>query len=122
MATTLFNQWRLGSAARNNGILILVVLDERRTEIEVGRGLDQVLNAEWCQQTLQENASPAFRQEEYGKGLLATVEAITTKLQDEGDGGLVSSSSSLVGSFLDLPLETRVFLLCCFIAFWNVYA
>jgi len=89
MATTLFNQWRLGPAEKNNGVLILVVLDERRTEIEVGKGLNKAMNADWCQGTLQETASPAFLREEYGEGLLATVERVSKRLEEVDSGAVV---------------------------------
>ncbi|CAJ1951878.1 unnamed protein product [Cylindrotheca closterium] len=87
MATTLFNQWKLGSSQKNNGVLLLVVLDERRTELEVGQALDAAFSKEWCQTTLQETASPAFRQEQYGKGLLATVQRVSQRLDEVDRGG-----------------------------------
>ena len=34
-ATALFNEWQIGSAERNNGVLLLVVKSARRLEIEV---------------------------------------------------------------------------------------
>jgi len=99
MATTLFNQWHLGSAQKNNGVLILVVLDERRTEIEVGKALDQAMNADWCTLTLKQTASPAFRREEYGKGLLATVQKVSQRLV-EVDRGTLATSKNQEGSGL----------------------
>lgn len=104
MATELFNQWKLGTAKKNNGVLILVVLDERRTEIEVGKALDSAMNAQWCQRILKQNASPAFRQKQYGKGILTTVQEVSQKLE-EVDHGL--STSPRMGSDL-LPVEVRV--------------
>src|SRR5688572_10896252 len=38
-ATDLFNHWRLGSADKNEGVLVLLVMGQRRLEIETGTGI-----------------------------------------------------------------------------------
>jgi uncharacterized protein len=40
-ATALFNAWGIGDPARNDGLLMLVVADERAVRIELGAGYDQ---------------------------------------------------------------------------------
>lgn len=91
MATTLFNKWRLGSSTKNNGVLILVVLDERRTEIEVGKGLDNYMGESWCQSALRETSSPLFKQGNYGQGLLNTVVRVGQRLR-QVDGSLAQGT------------------------------
>jgi uncharacterized protein len=39
-ANKVFNEWKIGKKDKNNGILIVVVPDERRMRIEVGYGLE----------------------------------------------------------------------------------
>jgi uncharacterized protein len=41
-ATRLFNSWGLGDRRKNNGVLLLVSTGDRRVEVEIGRGLNQV--------------------------------------------------------------------------------
>lgn len=41
-ATRLFNSWGLGDRQKNNGVLLLVSTGDRRVEVEIGRGLNQV--------------------------------------------------------------------------------
>src|ERR671931_914681 len=42
-AVAVFNSWKLGQKARNNGVLVVVVPEDRRMRIEVGYGLEPVL-------------------------------------------------------------------------------
>src|SRR5690349_6479504 len=42
-ATELFNHWHLGSAAKNDGVLVLMVMGQRRLEIETGDGIEVAL-------------------------------------------------------------------------------
>jgi uncharacterized membrane protein YgcG len=37
-------RWRLGTRAKNNGVLILLVTKSRRREIEIGTGLHSAYN------------------------------------------------------------------------------
>ena len=47
-ATALFNKWKIGSKATNNGLLMLLVLDQRRVEFEPGYGLEADLPDNIC--------------------------------------------------------------------------
>ena len=42
-ATEVFNNWKLGRKGQNNGVLVVVVPQDRRMRIEVGYGLEPVL-------------------------------------------------------------------------------
>jgi len=46
-ATALFNNWALGSAETNNGVLVLFMMDIRRIEVAVGASLDPYMNGAW---------------------------------------------------------------------------
>jgi len=93
MATALFNQWHIGPRDKNNGVLVLVVLDQRRVEIEVGAGIGDLLNQEWCARTLQHTTVPAFRQYEYGHGIARAIQAVGDRMTSR------SRSSSTSGEF-----------------------
>jgi hypothetical protein len=42
-AVDLFNYWKVGKADKNNGRLILLVMDQRRVEFKTGYGLEEIL-------------------------------------------------------------------------------
>lgn len=42
-ANEVFNAWKLGKAGKNNGVLMLVVVNDHKMRIEVGYGLEQAL-------------------------------------------------------------------------------
>jgi uncharacterized membrane protein YgcG len=94
MATSLFNEWRVGTSEKNNGVLILAVLDDRRIEIEVGRGLNKYMGGPWCSNLLQQTAVPNFRNENYGQGLEQTVAEIAQRLKEVDSEVAVATSSS----------------------------
>lgn len=60
-AIELFNHWRIGQAFRNNGLLILLVADQRRVEFITGYGLEGVLPDVVCWKIQQNNAGAIER-------------------------------------------------------------
>src|SRR5438094_8652030 len=46
-ATALFNRWGIGKAGKDNGLLMLLVTDKHRLEMETGYGLESVLPDGW---------------------------------------------------------------------------
>jgi uncharacterized protein len=61
----------IGERGRDNGLLILVAINERRVEIEVGYDLEQWITDGFAGETSREYFAPAFRQGQYGPGLVA---------------------------------------------------
>lgn len=85
LSTALFNKWRLGrDQGYRNGIMVLVVKDSRRVEIEVDRSLNARFPSNWCTKTLQKYAAPEFRKGQYGTGLTETVTQIEKRLDEAG--------------------------------------
>ncbi len=81
-ATALFNKWGIGQAGADNGLLILSVMDQRRTEFETGYGMEAVLPDIYCYRIGMQVLVPYFKEEQYGAGLLATLENIQRILDD----------------------------------------
>ena len=69
-ATDLFNTWGIGKKARDNGVLILVVVQDRYMRIEVGYGLEGVLPDGLAGAIIRETFLPRFRADDYRTGLL----------------------------------------------------
>ena len=72
----LANSWGLGSAERNDGLLLLVAPTERRVRIEVGYGLEASVRDEEALFIIQNEILPHFRSGEYETGITAAVDAL----------------------------------------------
>jgi len=81
-AVELFNLWRIGKADVDNGLLILTVMDQRRTEFEVGYGLEPILTDLVCYRIGVNEIVPNFKNGNYGKGLIKSVVRIREFLDD----------------------------------------
>lgn len=68
-ATALFNQWGIGQAGRDNGVLVLVAVNDREMRIEVGYGLEGVLPDGLAGAIIRETFMPAFREGDYPRGI-----------------------------------------------------
>ena len=71
----LANSWGLGSAERNDGLLLLAAPTERRVRIEVGYGLEASVRDEEASFIIQNEILPHFRSGEYKIGITAAVDA-----------------------------------------------
>lgn len=69
----LARNWGLGSAERDDGLLLLVAPNERRVRIEVGYGLEASVRDEEAAEILRENVLPAFENGDYEQGVRAGV-------------------------------------------------
>ena len=85
-ATELFNHWGIGEQGRDNGLLVLLVVGERRLEMETGYGTEAVLTDGWLKGMQGGLMVPHFRSGDYGTGLLAGVEASIARLRQYPDG------------------------------------
>lgn len=75
-ATEYFNHVGIGKREHHNGVLIVVVVDQRQARIEVGHGLEGVVTADAAKRIIAEIMAPEFRSGRYGAGLTRAVQAI----------------------------------------------
>lgn len=87
-AVKLFEKWGIGEKGKDNGVLLLLAMKERRVEIEVGYGLEGDLTDAKCGRILDTYAVPYFKQGKMGQGLVATAQALA-KVMAGGDVALV---------------------------------
>lgn len=69
-AVDMFEQWGIGKKGKDNGVLILVAVKERKIRIEVGYGLEGIIPDGRAGQIIREQISPAFKAGDYGAGIL----------------------------------------------------
>lgn len=67
-ARKLFNDWGIGSAKTNRGVLVLIAPNDREARIEVGCGLETVLTDDVAQQIMDDDLVPHFKSGEFDTG------------------------------------------------------
>lgn len=85
-ATRLFNHWGVGSAARDNGFMILVLVAEREARIELGAGYPTEADIR-AQDIMRNTMLPAFRDGRISQGLRDGTEAVIALIARPQAGG-----------------------------------
>lgn len=75
-ATDLFAEWGVGEKGRDNGLLLLVAIEERELHIEVGYGLEGAVTDLQAKQIIDDLVVPAFRAGGYALGIRGALDAI----------------------------------------------
>ncbi len=75
------SSWGLGQKGTDNGVLLLVAIQERKIRIEVGYGLEGTLTDARSSQIIRHEIVPRFRQGNYSEGILAGTQAIVHTIE-----------------------------------------
>ncbi len=75
-ATELFNDWGIGDAETDNGVLLLFVEDQHALEFETGYGAEETLTDSKCERIFTKNIKPFFKAGDYEGGFCSGVAAI----------------------------------------------
>ncbi len=94
-AVKLFEEWKIGKAKDDNGILLLIARDEREMRIEVGYGLEGALPDAIAKSIIEDLATPAFREGRYGEGIQKSVDAMIAATRGEYQGAAEKRSIPL---------------------------
>lgn len=79
----LLNKWGIGDAKLDNGVLLLLALDERQMRIEVGTGLEGALNDGKTGRIQDEYMIPYFKNNDFDTGMLGGFTKITEVVYEE---------------------------------------
>jgi len=81
-ASRLFEQWKIGQKDKDNGVLFLVALDDRKMRIEVGYGLEPVITDGRAGRIRDDDVIPLFKKNDYEGGIKAGVASIEKYIRD----------------------------------------
>jgi uncharacterized protein len=73
----------IGERGKDNGLLIVVAVDDRRVRIEPGYEMEAFITDGYAGQTIREVMLPAFRTGQYGKGLVAGVTRLVGRIAEQ---------------------------------------
>lgn len=72
----------IGQTGKDNGLLVLVAIKDRKVKIEVGYDLEQFITDGFAGETIREEMAPQFRRGAYGAGLDAAVTRIIGRIAE----------------------------------------
>ena len=108
----------IGDKGKDNGVLIVAALKERKVRVEVGYDLEQWITDGFAGETIREFITPSFRQGRYGAGLVAGTDRIAGRIaRGRGvslEGARVPNAPSTDGGW-GLPIWA---ILLLFLIFW----
>ena len=79
VANLLFRKWGVGKKATNEGALLLLVIGDRRSRLEVGYGLEPVIPDGFAGSVLRE-MRPALREQHYSDALLTAAKTLGDRI------------------------------------------
>jgi uncharacterized protein len=83
----VFDQWKIGKKGKDNGLLVLVAVQDRRMRITTGYGLEGILPDGKVGEIRDQHFLPAFRAGRYGEGVLRGTEALAAVLLGDAGAG-----------------------------------
>jgi uncharacterized protein len=81
--TDLFNYWKIGKKGKDNGVLFLISVKDRRVEIETGYGVEGILPDAKVGNIIETQITPRFKQRDFDGGTLAGTKALVMVLQGQ---------------------------------------
>ncbi len=106
-------KWKLGHKGKDNGVLLLIALNDRKLRIEVGYGLEGSLTDAKCSQIIRNRIVPYFKTNDYKDGITQGVDSIIGALGGkdnfEDKTAIEETGKSTIDSqVIDMDIPTRI--------------
>lgn len=95
VANTIFRAWGVGQKGKDEGILLLLAIRDRRSRLEIGYGLEPIL-PDGLDGSILRQMRPALRQQQYGEALIAAADTL---------GNTIAAAKNVA---LTAPLQRRI--------------
>lgn len=82
-ALRAFKTYKLGQKGKDNGVLLVVALQERKVRIEVGYGLEGALPDALCGRIITKDIIPYFKSGNYEQGIVNGVHSVISAIHGE---------------------------------------
>lgn len=100
-------KWKIGNKKKDNGILLLIAVDDHKMRIEAGEGLEGVLPDVICNRIIRNEIAPNFRKDDYDAGVQTGINAILKAVGGEYKSTDFSDGTSSIQA-TDLSLKERI--------------
>jgi uncharacterized protein len=101
-ARVLFDSWKPGKKGKDNGVLVLLAVKERRWRIETGYGVEGILPDGLCGEIGRNYMVPYFKEGKYGEGLYQGIRAIANIIAKDAHVTLAT-----LGNFEEITSENQ---------------
>jgi uncharacterized protein len=105
-AYDVFKAWGIGQKDKNNGVLFLLAIEEKKARVEVGYGLEGDLTDLECGRLVSKNSPMAqfFREGDFAGGIGAVLDGIVVAIGGEYNPPKVQAKGKEAFPLLALPL------------------
>jgi uncharacterized protein len=103
-AVQLGNKWGIGQKSKNNGILILLAVDDRKISIQTGYGMEGVAPDVLMKRIIDNDMTPYFKQGDYYGGLEQGTNTLMALVKGEYSADEYMKGSEQHFTWLIIPL------------------
>ena len=108
-ANELFRQYGIGDKKKNNGVLMLLSIQNRKSRIEVGYGLEGALNDAKTGRIQDNYMIPYFKEDNWQEGIKNGYNAILSEVEKEYDVTVEGSTRPVKGKDNDTSFSSIAF-------------
>lgn len=113
----LFDKWRVGKQGKDNGVLIVVAIDDQQGWISTGYGIEGIIPDAVASKIVRDIMAPSFRNGKYSEGMLNGAVAVISLIAKDsgvevtGKEGDISPSGEREATGFEVFLTLLLFLL-----------
>ncbi len=113
----IFHQWGIGQKNKNNGVLLAVFVNDRKSRIHVGYGLEGAIPDVLTQRIQKEVMNPYFKKGDYYAGIDAAIDDLIRYSKQEYSVETTDSSEEdvLLGFIIVYAIQILLFLIFFFV-------
>jgi uncharacterized protein len=121
VSNSIFRAWGVGHKGKDDGIMLLLVVNDRRSRIEVGYGLEPIIPDGFAGSILRE-MRPALRQAQYGEAIMAAAQTIGSTVAKAKNVSLDAQLPRRVHRSTGDSIPWPIILGGLFLVFWLIRA
>lgn len=110
-ANKLFQQWGIGEKGKDNGVLLLAAIEDRKVRIEPGYGFEGALPDAKCGRILDEHVIPRFKEGNYAQGLSDGADILLKVMGGEELPAEAAQEGSALAGIVFLVIFAVIFIL-----------
>lgn len=114
-ARRVMDKWKPGQKGKDNGLLFIIAINDRKMRLELGKGLEGTIN-DACAGDIIREAAPLFKEQKYARGIVQVV--IATRLSSKLNPVREESPEEILDKAIELGARAVSFLLILFFYLW----